>query len=58
MRRVTSAFARVEPRGVLIRTKSRLLIPFCSASSGESYTNSSGCSSASHGSHRLMTPER
>src|SRR5882724_1415724 len=57
-RRVTRAFARIEARGVVIRTQSVLPIPFSPASSGLSSMNSSGISSVSQGFHRLMAPAR
>ena len=58
MRPVTSALAVISARGVITRTTSVLAIPFSPASSGLISTKSSGCSSASHGSQRLITPER
>ena len=55
---MTSAFARTEPRGVVIRTQSVFATPTSAASSGLISQNSSGISSASHGSQRLITPDR
>jgi hypothetical protein len=55
---VTSAFARICDRGVLILTQSVFLIPFSCASSGDSSMNSSGINSVSQGFQRLMTPDR
>src|SRR5581483_5331719 len=57
-RRVTSARARISPRGVITRTQSVFRIPFSPASSGESSMKSSGMSSVSHGFQRLMAPAR
>ena len=51
-----SALARMLPRGVLTRTHSVLATPISAACSGEISQNSSGISSDSHGSQRLMTP--
>src|SRR5205823_3176592 len=58
MRWVTSAFARIWPRGLDTTTQSRFLIPFSLARSCPSSMNSSGWSSASHGSQRLIAPAR
>ena len=58
MRRVTSALARIEPRGVEITTQSVLRTPSSAACSGEISQNNSGCNSASHGSQRLMAPRQ
>ncbi len=58
MRRVTSARASTSPRAVRIVTYSPFLIPFSAASSGEISQNSSGISSASQGSQRLIAPVR
>ena len=58
IREVTSAFATIDPLGVEILTKSVLFTPTCFASSGLISANSSGCSSASQGSQRLITPDR
>src|SRR4051795_938751 len=58
MRLVTRALALIEPRGVLTRTQSVLPTPISAACSGEISQNSSGISSASHGSQRLITPLR
>src|SRR5256884_1016460 len=58
MRWVTSAFARIWPRGLDTTTQSRFLIPFSLARSCPSSMNNSGWSSASHGSQRLIAPAR
>src|SRR3989454_1928572 len=58
MRWVTSAFARIWPRGLDTITQSRFLIPFSLARSCPSSMNNSGWSSASHGSQRLIAPAR
>src|SRR5438067_9583527 len=58
MRWVTSAFARMWPRGLDTTTQSRFLIPFSLARSCPSSMNSSGWSSVSHGNQRLMAPAR
>src|SRR5438874_4199231 len=58
IRCVTSALARMWPRGLDTTTQSRFLIPFSFARSCPSSMNSSGCSSASQGSQRLMAPAR
>src|SRR5439155_10914620 len=56
MRRVTSALARIEARGVEITTHSVLPTPISAACSGEISQNSSGCNSASQGSQRVIAP--
>src|SRR2546425_7201100 len=58
MRWVTSAFARIWPRGLDTTTQSRFLIPFSLARSCPSSVHNSGWSSASHGSQRLIAPAR
>src|SRR5256884_129447 len=58
IRWVTSAFARIWPRGLDTTTQSRVLIPFSLARSCPSSMNNSGRSSASHGSQRLIAPAR
>ncbi len=58
MRRVTSARAWILPRAVSIVMYSAFLMPFSAASSGEISQKSSGISSASQGSQRVMTPVR
>ena len=55
---MTSALARTEPRGVVTRTQPVFATPTSAASSGLISQNSSGISSASHGSHRVITPLR
>src|SRR6266550_535960 len=58
IRSVTSALALMWPRGLDTTTQSRFLIPFSCASPLPISMNSSGISSASHGSQRLMAPAR
>ena len=58
VRNQRSRWGACSARGVITRTTSVLAIPFSPASSGLSSTKSSGCSSANHGSQRLITPER
>src|SRR3989475_12978725 len=58
IRSVTSALALMWPSGLDTTSQSRFLIPFSCASPLPISMNSSGISSASHGSQRLMAPAR
>jgi hypothetical protein len=58
IRRVTSALARMLPRGVETLIQPVLPIRFSAASSGLISTKHSGWSSVSHGFQRLMAPAR